>query len=246
MVCAESSRCGTGWRRCGRSEIRVQCPRRAWTEIASVFFFKQKTAYEILTVTGVQTCALPISTHSSRLLGSLTKQLGHNGLPCSSRVAGSRTAAQRLQGTALAFAAQLRQIRSPSRSLLNTTTRAQRGQAGRLMPVAPAAHSASISRSTIGNGACAPSPVSSPGAWSMAHASLCSGRFDDGGRDRRRDRVGTQPRIQTGDDLDQDPARVTLVVIRALIAPWSAVSVAEGDVPLLPTRGARLRTRETR
>src|SRR2546427_5882813 len=25
------------------------------------FFFKQKTAYEILTVTGVQTCALPIS-----------------------------------------------------------------------------------------------------------------------------------------------------------------------------------------
>src|SRR3712207_8835800 len=31
------------------------------------FFFKQKTAYEILAVTGVQTCALPISsvtTHS--------------------------------------------------------------------------------------------------------------------------------------------------------------------------------------
>src|SRR6266542_6192563 len=31
----------------------------------SFFFFKQKTAYEIATVTGVQTCALPISTRSA-------------------------------------------------------------------------------------------------------------------------------------------------------------------------------------
>src|SRR5437867_4838909 len=36
------------------------------------FFFKQKTAYEIRTVTGVQTCALPISAlgAASRFTGS--------------------------------------------------------------------------------------------------------------------------------------------------------------------------------
>src|SRR5689334_24734430 len=32
------------------------------------FFFKQKTAYEIGTVTGVQTCALPISTFIAHIL----------------------------------------------------------------------------------------------------------------------------------------------------------------------------------
>src|SRR3712207_7168766 len=35
-----------------------------------IFFFKQKTTYEILAVTGVQTCALPISSvrRSSKLV----------------------------------------------------------------------------------------------------------------------------------------------------------------------------------
>src|SRR3712207_9593084 len=32
------------------------------SRVALRFFFKQKTAYEIIGVTGVQTCALPIST----------------------------------------------------------------------------------------------------------------------------------------------------------------------------------------
>src|SRR5210317_2475862 len=33
--------------------------------VREFFFFKQKTAYEILNVTGVQTCALPISRNCS-------------------------------------------------------------------------------------------------------------------------------------------------------------------------------------
>jgi hypothetical protein len=69
--------------------------------------------------------------HCSRLTGSVTKHLAHNGFPVSSRAAGSRTVAQREQDTALALAVQLRQIRWPSRVLLKVTTRPQRGQAGR-------------------------------------------------------------------------------------------------------------------
>src|SRR2546427_9388656 len=38
------------------------------------FFFKQKTAYEILTVTGVQTCALPISLSAGRLYAFRSQQ----------------------------------------------------------------------------------------------------------------------------------------------------------------------------
>jgi hypothetical protein len=112
--------------------------------------------------------------HCSRLTGSVTKHLAHKGFPLSSRAAGSRTVPQREQATALALAVQLRQIRWPSRVLLRVTTRPQRGQAGRWMWEAPASRSASISLSTIGNGAFAPAPVSSPGVSSMTHASFCS------------------------------------------------------------------------
>src|SRR3712207_3919900 len=46
-----------------------------------VFFFKQKTAYEILGVTGVQTCALPISVDGIRPLTSAdTKSLAYSVL----------------------------------------------------------------------------------------------------------------------------------------------------------------------
>src|SRR2546430_12152533 len=43
----------------------------AWTlfQQVRIFFFKPKTAYEILTVTGVQTCALPISWTTSSTTG---------------------------------------------------------------------------------------------------------------------------------------------------------------------------------
>src|SRR5207248_7380791 len=42
-------------RRAGHAPCRLLLP-----HIFLFFFFKQKTAYEIRTVTGVQTCALPI------------------------------------------------------------------------------------------------------------------------------------------------------------------------------------------
>jgi hypothetical protein len=73
---------------------------------------------------------------------------------------------------------------------------------------------------------------------------LLVGWFGDGSGDRRGDHVGAQPGVQRGDDLDQDPVWVALVVVGALRAPGPAVSVAEGDVPLLPASGARLGPRE--
>src|SRR5476651_75915 len=45
-------------RRRGEPSSTCRCPLIAAT--MSFFFFKQKTAYEIIGVTGVQTCALPI------------------------------------------------------------------------------------------------------------------------------------------------------------------------------------------
>src|SRR2546429_2812023 len=53
------------------------------------FFFKQKTAYEIVAVTGVQTCALPISGGNSRTrFASVAPRGSRTGL-------GSSTAAMR-------------------------------------------------------------------------------------------------------------------------------------------------------
>ena len=112
-------------------------------------------------------------THSSRLTGSVTRQYGHNGRPWPSRAAGSRTVPHFAQGTARARAQQFRQILSPSRCLPSVITRRQRGQAGRLMRVAPASQRASMSLSTTGNGAFAPSPVSSSGLSCRSHASFC-------------------------------------------------------------------------
>jgi hypothetical protein len=62
----------------------------------------------------------PQATQSSRLAGSPTKQLGHNGLPSASRAAGSRTLPQRAQGTALTWATHLRQIHWRSSSARNS------------------------------------------------------------------------------------------------------------------------------
>ena len=74
-------------------------------------------------------CRRPQRAHSSRLTGSLTRQFGHSGLPPASRVAGSRAAPQRLQGTALALATQLRQLHCPCRRRCRRTT--TRRSAGR-------------------------------------------------------------------------------------------------------------------
>ena len=111
------------------------------------------------------------ATQSSRLAGSLTRQFGHNGPPSASRAAGSRALPQREQGTALVLATQPRQTHWPSCRLASRVTRWQRGQAGRVIFSAPASHRQSISRSTPGTGACAPSPVSRPGWSSTTQAS---------------------------------------------------------------------------
>jgi hypothetical protein len=58
--------------------------------------------------------------------------------------------------------------------LFKVTTRWQRGQAGRWTRVAPAAQSASISLSTMGKGAFAPSRMSVSGVFSSVQASFCS------------------------------------------------------------------------
>ncbi|HEY5840370.1 MAG TPA: hypothetical protein VIU87_02670 [Mycobacterium sp.] len=99
----------------------------------------------------------------SWLTGSVLKQWGHKGFPCSSRVAGSRWTPQREHVSARDLAQQLRQTRTPSRVLFSVMTRPQRGQGGRTMLCAPAPISTSISRSTEGTGASAPAPVSSSG-----------------------------------------------------------------------------------
>lgn len=66
----------------------------------------------------------------------MDRQFGHSGRPVASRVAGSRTAPQRAQGTAAVRAKQVRQIRCPSCSLDSATTRSQRGHDGRVMLLA--------------------------------------------------------------------------------------------------------------
>ena len=179
--------------------------------------------------------------HCSKLTGSVTKHLAHNGFPLSSRAAGSRTVPQREQDTALALAVQLRQIRSPSRVLLKVTTRPQRGQAGRWMWDAPKSQSASISLSTIGNGRFrAASGEELGGLFDSPRQLLLVSGLGDGCHDCRDDRVGGQSWIQRGDHLDQNSARVAGVAVRALRTARSAVSVAEADLPLLPTGCALL------
>ena len=87
----------------------------------------------------------PQLRQTSRLSGSVIKQFGHNGRPCSSRVAGSRRAPQREHSSMREWAMQVRQTRCPSSGLSIRTTRWQRGQAGRTIPATPAACRASIS-----------------------------------------------------------------------------------------------------
>ena len=98
---------------------------------------------------------------------------------------------------ARARAQQLRQILSPSRCLLNATTRRQRGQAGRLMRTALASQSASMSRSTTGNGAFAPSRRFAP-PRRRTRAGRAALRADPARRGGRRDLVPDR-RNQCGD-----------------------------------------------
>src|SRR5258708_24342984 len=59
---------------------RLLCYRRMSANL--FFFFKQKTAYEIDLVTGVQTCALPISSGVFRGIRSVVRQWKQAGSWC--------------------------------------------------------------------------------------------------------------------------------------------------------------------
>ena len=83
----------------------------------------------------------PQPTQTSWLAGSVIRQYGHSGWPCSSRVAASRTAPQRAQGWARDLAAQLRQSHCPPIGRCRWMTRPQPGQAGRVIVHAPASQS---------------------------------------------------------------------------------------------------------
>ena len=97
----------------------------------------------------------------SWLAGSVIKQFGHSGWPCSSRVAASRMAPQREQGSARDLATQLRQSHCPSiRRLQADHPSAARAGRPRRFRAPRRRTSASISRSTAGARACAPAPVS--------------------------------------------------------------------------------------
>src|SRR2546427_9480679 len=56
--------------------MRFDCD---WSSYVCFFFFKQKTAYEILTVTGVQTCALPICPVAGDLVVPRARALSRGG-----------------------------------------------------------------------------------------------------------------------------------------------------------------------
>ena len=159
-------------------------------------------------------CRRPQRMHSSRLIGSLTRQLGHNGSPRASRAAGSRTPPQREQGTALALATQLRQLHCPCRRRCRRTIRWQCGQAGRMICAAPAAQSSSISRSTAEVGACAPSPVSRLGLSSTAHAR----------RRRLPCRVNTRRAASATVSADSEGSRRAMMVVSTISGSRSSPS----------------------
>ena len=98
-----------------------------------------------------------------------------------------------------------------------------------------------MNRGIARSGARCPSPVSSAGFSSSAHASFC---WYEGRGSRAADGVGDGfppgAGIQGGDDAVDDGDRVTPVVVRALRAPGPACPVPGGDGPVLAACGARL------
>jgi hypothetical protein len=189
----------------------------------------------------------PQRAHCSRLAGSVLRQCGQTGRPCSSRAAGSRAVPHRPHGTARARAQQPRQTRSPSTILLSATIRPHRGQEGRRIWVAPASQSASTSLSTMGNGASAPPPASSAGDSCSAHASFCRcAGLTTVASSTGCHGVRGQTRVGRGDDFDEHLAGVSGALAGALAAARPAMPVPGGDLPHVPARGAGQRPVETR
>ena len=166
----------------------------------------------------------PQRTHSSRLTGSLTRQFGHSGLPPESRVAGSRAAPQRLQGTALALATQLRQLHCPVQAAVQADDAAavRAGWPGDL-PGSSGAQLVDQPQHRRGGrlGAIAGEQrrpgLNGPG---QAPQLALPGEHPPGGIG---DRAGGQRRIQPGDDPGENGQRVALVTVRAPVTARLAV-----------------------
>ena len=108
----------------------------------------------------------------SRFAGSVMKQSAQIGRPSWSRVTGSRWARHRQHSSLRECAIQVRQTRTPFSGLSIRTTRWQPGQVGSTTPATPAACRCSMNRGITRNGARCPSPASSAGSASIAHASF--------------------------------------------------------------------------
>lgn len=194
----------------------------------------------VRTLTG-RRCAQP--TQVSWLAGSVIRQYGHNGRPCSSRMAASRTTPHREQGSALDLATQLRHSRTPSRGLTSVIIRRQCGQGGRTTLVAPPSQSLSISRSTEG-----PAPQRRAGEQFGPVLQRPRELIALPGLGHRRvhrsdDDCGRQGRIDRRDDLHHDAHRVVAVVGRTPRASGLPMPVATVHPPGLPAARARLTPR---
>ena len=132
-----------------------------WPQIAQVPVGQGRQAWQsgpsgVRTLTGRRRRQV---VQVSWFAGCRSRQVGHSGRPCSSRLPGSRTAPHSAQDRARVLATQLRQSHCPAIRRCRWMWRRQCGQAGGVIVCVPAATSRSISRNTQGAVASAPAPV---------------------------------------------------------------------------------------
>ena len=183
----------------------------------------------------------PQLTQASRLAGSATRQPGQSGLPCTFRVAGSRSAPQRAQGWALAFATQLRQTLSPPSGLCpERFVQAHHPVAARAGGAGDAGDASFVEpldqpqeRGDGGEVAC-PGEQGGVVLQRPGEALLVRGP----GRHfphRRRDQLGVDVGLEGGDPLTDQADRVTAVPVRATPAPRSPGTVPGRHAPQFAT-----------
>ena len=182
----------------------------------------------------------PQPAQVSRLAGSVTRQCGHSGRPCSSRIATCWTDPHRAHGWKPDLATQLRQHHWPPIRRFRCSIRPQRGAGGmndRLR-------------------ACVAKPVDQP--QHRGNRRLRADSCEEGGpvlqdpgqrlplpgpRHRRphgrSHHLGAQRRVSAGDDLDDQTDRIAASSGRALGAPGLPVPVTAVDTPDLPAGRAR-------
>ena len=175
----------------------------------------------------------------SWLAGSVTRQCGHNGRPCSSRIATCWTAPHRAHGWKRDLATQLRHDHCPPIRRCRLMTRPHRGHGGRTILVAPASHSSLISLSTDGTGARGARSGEQPGLVLQCPGELtalpgpCSRRRHRGGHER-----GRQRWIDGRHDVHHDLGRV-LAAHRAGIARTVAARPGHATPPCASCRRQR-------